>query len=137
MSIWERIRAKWEKWQRSDLTFLFLMALNTKAQKIASDLDRKGLSYRQKMAISVGIDILDGIIGLGGDVAGIPVISLPDTLFDIFTVPIGLALWKEAGLVTLVEPFMPTDVGNTVDAFIPSMTIAGVLYKQQHPEEVM
>ena len=137
MNLVAKLKHKIERWHRTDLTLLLLMAIATKSQKVATNLGNSSLSYGQKMAISVVLDILDGIIGLGGDVAGLPVISLPDTLFDIITVPIGLALWKEQGLATLLEPFMATDVGNSVDAFIPSLTIAGILYKKAHPEEVM
>jgi len=118
-------------WQNPTL-YVIMMAMKA-GQKVAEHVADMN-DWKKKMLISALVDIGDAAIGMG-DIAlpfDIPLVSVPGTLYDIFTLPIAVGLWGETGLLTAWEIFMPTEIGNAVDGFVPSVSLAGLLSKQHY-----
>ena len=68
-----------------------------------------------KFAISAIYDLLDFTIGR------IPIFG---TVFDVFGGVLALKLWGAVGVIQFFEVLDPTD---QIDAFIPMLTIAGLI----------
>ena len=83
-----------------------------------------------KMVVSVIIDIGDFVVTFMSSIFGLPIISVVGTLYDIVTVPIGYAMWGKIGLLNIWEVIAITDIGNGVDAWIPTMTITGFISRR-------
>lgn len=112
--------------------FIVMMAMKT-GQKIATKVATID-DWKKKMLMSALIDIGDFVVGAGDLVLpfDIPVASLGGTAYDIITFPIAVALWGEYGLMSALEIPMGTELGNGVDAFIPIVSMSGMLAKKEY-----
>lgn len=73
------------------------------------------MSWTLKMIVSIAFDVMDFFIGR------IPGVG---TAIDIGGGILGVALWGTPGALQFIEIL---DVTDQIDAFLPSLTIAGLL----------
>lgn len=84
------------------------------------------MPWSVKFMIAIVIDILDFGLGVGGWFVG-PGVSPEGTIFDAIAGVIAVLIFGAIGSLQFIEVLIPTDIGNTLDGFIPTVTIAGIL----------
>ena len=81
--------------------------------------NKENVAFLLKLGIAIIFDVVDFFLGQ------VPVVG---TAVDVVGTGLGLVLWGPIGLAQAWE-VVAVGPGNTIDAFIPTLTLAGIMLR--------